>query len=202
MQKHFIAQNQSRIINCKRCLYLYPDIYPSPFSREYHTGKYWFLNKSKSSNLLIINPAEIAQLVSLERRSLFRPWSSNPCQGWGREFESRFPLQAGQHIAGLLFLYKGLGLAPRSPRELPAGPAEGTTKEVAPCPRTRARVSFSAPSGSAYSWPAFFYTRDSDSRPAPRGSCRPGRQRGLRKKSRHARVRGLESRFPLHAGQR
>ena len=57
------AVNQSRIINCKRCLYLYPDIYPSPFSREYHTGKYWFLNKSKSSNLLIINPAEIAQLV-------------------------------------------------------------------------------------------------------------------------------------------
>ena len=93
MQKYFVAQNYSRIIHCKRCLYLYPDIYPSPFSREYHTGKYWFLNKSKSSNLLIINPAEIAQLVSLERRSLFRPWSSNPCQGWGREFESRFPLQ-------------------------------------------------------------------------------------------------------------
>ena len=105
MQKHFIAQNQSRIINCKRCLYLYPDIYPSPFSREYHTGKYWFLNKSKSSNLLIINPAEIAQLVSLERRSLFRPWSSNPCQGWGREFESRFPLQFQPHFDGAVFVY-------------------------------------------------------------------------------------------------
>ena len=61
MQKYFVAQNQSRIINCKRCLYLYPDIYPSPFSREYHTGKYWL----KSSNLLIINPAEIAQLADL-----------------------------------------------------------------------------------------------------------------------------------------
>ena len=109
MQKHFIAQNQSRIINCKRCLYLYPDIYPSPFSREYHTGKYWFLNKSKSSNLLIINPAEIAQLVSLERRSLFRPWSSNPCQGWGREFESRFPLHRRDHFRVVsFFVEKGL----------------------------------------------------------------------------------------------
>ena len=34
---------------------------------------------------LIIRAAEIAQLVSLERRSLFRPWSSEPCQGRGRE---------------------------------------------------------------------------------------------------------------------
>ena len=110
MQKYFVAQNYSRIIHCKRCLYLYPDIYPSPFSREYHTGKYWFLNKSKSSNLLIINPAEIAQLVSLERRSLFRPWSSNPCQGWGREFESRFPLQIKTASNGCCFLFSGLSL--------------------------------------------------------------------------------------------
>ena len=51
---------------------------------------------------LIIRAAEIAQLVSLERRSLFRPWSSEPCQGRGREFESRFPLQSeGQFPADL-----------------------------------------------------------------------------------------------------
>ena len=93
-------------------------------------------------------------------------------------------------------------VAPRSPRELPAGPAEGTTKEVAPCPRTRARVSFSAPSRSAYSWPAFFIqgTRTRDL--LPEGAAGQGRLRGLRKKSRHARVREFESRFPLHAGQR
>ena len=120
VQKHFIAQNQSRIINCKRCLYLYPDIYPSPFSREYHTGKYWFLNKSKSSNLLIINPAEIAQLVSLERRSLFRPWSSNPCQGWGREFESRFPLQKEIAFGWSLFFVKRTFARTRT-RDAPRG---------------------------------------------------------------------------------
>ena len=62
----------------------------------------------KSPNLLIICLAEIAQLRSLERRSLLRSWSSNPCQGWGREFESRFPLLAGQqHIAGLPFFIQG-----------------------------------------------------------------------------------------------
>ena len=155
MQKHFIACKQSRIINCKRCLYLYPDIYLSPFSREYHTGKYWFLNKSKSSNLLIISPAEIAQLVSLERRSLFRPWSSEPCQGWGREFESRFPLHAGQHIAGLLFFTEDSNSRPAPRGSCRPRPAEGTTKEVAPCPRTRARVSFSALVSASLRWGYF-----------------------------------------------
>ena len=144
MQKHFIAQNQSRIINCKRCLYLYPDIYPSPFSREYHTGKYWFLNKSKSSNLLIINPAEIAQLVSLERRSLFRPWSSNPCQGWGREFESRFPLQDRRTDWVLLFCFMYFRDSASEPNS-PLSGVGGVNKESAYPRAAWVRVSFSAP---------------------------------------------------------
>ena len=37
--------------------------------------------------------------------------------------------------------------------------------------------------------------------PLPEGAAGQGRLRGLRKKSRHARVREFESRFPLQAGQ-
>ena len=130
--------------------YTYPNTYPCGIYMFFSPVCKISIKSVKSPNLLIICLAEIAQLRSLERRSLLRSWSSNPCQGWGREFESRFPLLAGQqHIAGLPFFIQGT--------------------------RTRDML--------------------------PEGAAGQGRLRGLRKKSRHARVRGLESRFPLQAGQ-
>ncbi len=51
---------------------------------------------------------------------------------------------AGQNTDPLFCCEGDEELATRSPRELPAVPAEGTTKGGRDCPRTRARVSFSA----------------------------------------------------------
>ena len=63
---------------------------------------------------------------------------------------------------------------------------------------SRVRVSFSAQE-AGHLWPAFFFVSNGtkNERPAPRGSCRHGRLRGLRKEIAIARVCGLESRFPL-----
>ena len=35
---------------------------------------------------------------------------AQPCQGWGREFESRFPLQIKTALMRVLFLFSGLSL--------------------------------------------------------------------------------------------
>ena len=96
-----------------------------------------------------------------------------------RGLESRFPLRK-QVIYGLLFCFKrDEERAARSPRELSAWPTEGSTKGDRDCPRPRARVSFSAQE-AGHLWPAFFVSNGTkNERPAPRGSCRHGRLRGL-----------------------
>ena len=40
---------------------------------------------------------------------------AQPCQGWGREFESRFPLQIKNFVSDVVFLFQGL--SPQKPRK-------------------------------------------------------------------------------------
>ena len=126
---------------------------------------------------------------------------AQPCQGWGREFESRFPLQAGQHIAGLLFFIQRT----RTRDPLPEGAAgQGRLRGLRKKSR-HARVRefesrFPLQAGQHIAG-LLFLQRARTCDLLPEGAAGQGRLRGLRKKSRHARVRGLESRFPLQAGQ-
>ena len=127
---------------------------------------------------------EMAEVLSRKCRKLCGNSSvgrAQPCQGWGREFESRFPLQAGQHIAGLLFFLQRT----RTRAPLPEGAAgQGRLRGLRKKSR-HARVRglesrFPLQAGQHIAG-LLFFTEDSNSRPAPRGSCRPGRLRHQRK---------------------
>ena len=117
---------------------------------------------------------EMAEVLSRKCRKLCGNSSvgrAQPCQGWGREFESRFPLQAGQHELACFFLTEDSNSRPAPRGSCRPGPAEGTTKEVAPCPRTRARVSFSAPSRSALAGLLFYLHKCNDVRSSRTSFC-------------------------------
>ena len=68
---------------------------------------------------------------------------AQPCQGWGREFESRFPLNGRSSPNGLLFLLCKMKTRTKRPRVAPSrGWGVNIDREKLPTPW--ARVSFSA----------------------------------------------------------
>ena len=140
--------NHQQSLTANDVLYLYPDIYPCSFSRDIIDGKYRSLNSPQLYKSLIIRAAEIVQLVSLERRSLFRPWSSEPCQGRGREFESRFPLHKVSSPLTFFFVPRPSVLHSNSrPRVTLLWRAGEDMKGRVTTSQTWVRVSFSAPQG-------------------------------------------------------